>query len=410
MRIKTLFMAMALIAFLMTTAWAQMGPGGPGRPHGPMGPGSMHDGLTDAQKQELRETVSELRQAGATREEIRAAVDALFEEWGIDRPHHGLDRFADVLNETQLAELEALVAELRAQGASRDEIHAAVQAKFEEWGIEMPPPKGFGGKGHRGGHRGMQHLTEEQRQTIQEMVQHLRQNGASREEIHQAIQAKYEEWGIDMPVRGLERFAELLSEAQFAELEAAVAELRENDASREEIHAAVQALFDEWDIEMPPPAGRGPHGNGHPGMENLTLEQRQSLRELVQHLRQEGATRQEIRKAVREQLQEWGLEPDKNTPGMSETGKIEALNAPNPFNPSTTITYTLQEAGTVTVKVYNTQGRLIRTLADSYAPQGTHSVVWDGRNHAGEPVSSGMYFYTIRAAGESITQRMTLMK
>ncbi len=413
MRTKTFFMIMALAVALMTTGWAQMGPGGSGHSHGPNVPGFMQDVLTDAQKQELHETVAEMRQAGATREKIRAAVDALFEEWGINRPHHGVDRFADVLSETQFAELEALVAELREQGASREEIHAAVEAKFEEWGIEMPEPPGLGGDGHRGrGGMWMHNLTEEQRQAIQEMVQQMRENGASREQIHEAVQAKFDEWGIEMPARGLKRFSDVLTEEQIAELEATVAELRENGATREEIHAAVQALFNEWGIEMPPPGGHGHKGKRHPGMGNLTPEQRQAIRELVQQLRQEGATREEIRKAVLEQLQEWGIKPGEKGSGMkkSETGKIKASNAPNPFNPSTTITYTLQQAGQVSVKVYNTQGRLVRTLVDSYGQTGSHTVMWDGLTDQGEQAASGMYFYTIATPDQTLTQRMTLLQ
>ena len=145
---------------------------------------------------------------------------------------------------------------------------------------------------------------------------------------------------------------------------------------------------------------------------NLSNEQRQAVRDLIREMRQAGATRQEIHKAVQKLMNEWGIEGDKGTQDLlnKNEGTLPTFAAPNPFNPNTTITYTVQEDGPVSVKVYNTQGRLIRTLYEGQSAKGTHQIVWDGRNSAGEIVSSGLYLYKVNADGKIYTERMTLMK
>lgn len=68
-------------------------------------------------------------------------------------------------------------------------------------------------------------------------------------------------------------------------------------------------------------------------------------------------------------------------------------NAPNPFRKSgTSITFTTRRAGRVAVRVYNARGQLVRALADSHFPAGTHRVVWDGRDDQGHEAPSGTYY------------------
>ncbi len=88
-------------------------------------------------------------------------------------------------------------------------------------------------------------------------------------------------------------------------------------------------------------------------------------------------------------------------------------NHPNPFNPVTEITYVLpsgQPPSRVTLGVYDTVGRLVRTLVDARRPSGASSVIWDGTNHGGVPVASGVYFCRITWNGERETKRMVLLK
>jgi choice-of-anchor B domain-containing protein len=85
-------------------------------------------------------------------------------------------------------------------------------------------------------------------------------------------------------------------------------------------------------------------------------------------------------------------------------------NHPNPFNPHTRIAFETAQAGDVTLAVYSPRGERVRTLASGHKGPGRHVVVWNGRNDAGSRVSSGAYFYRLRANGETLTRRMILLK
>lgn len=83
---------------------------------------------------------------------------------------------------------------------------------------------------------------------------------------------------------------------------------------------------------------------------------------------------------------------------------------PNPFNPRTTFAYTLPEAAPVTVRVFNADGALVRTLLSDAQGAGTHELAWDGRSDGGQAVPSGVYFGRIDAGGHSETQKVMLLK
>ena len=90
-------------------------------------------------------------------------------------------------------------------------------------------------------------------------------------------------------------------------------------------------------------------------------------------------------------------------------------NYPNPFNPDTWIPYQLSEASAVTVKIYDVTGNLVRTINVGHKPVGYYltrgrAVYWDGRNAKGEPVSSGVYFYTLNTDTYTQTRRMVIVK
>ncbi len=87
-------------------------------------------------------------------------------------------------------------------------------------------------------------------------------------------------------------------------------------------------------------------------------------------------------------------------------------NAPNPFNPSTTIRYTVPEGNQeyVTLKVYDLRGQLVRTLVDRFVESGAYSVIWDGTDETGRDVSSGVYFYRMKAGDFVQTRKMVLLK
>ena len=90
-------------------------------------------------------------------------------------------------------------------------------------------------------------------------------------------------------------------------------------------------------------------------------------------------------------------------------------NFPNPFNPETWIPYTLADDSEVNVRIYDVEGKLVRNLDIGYQRAGRYisrqnAVYWDGRDQLGESVSSGVYFYTLKAAGFSDTRRMVILK
>jgi hypothetical protein len=85
-------------------------------------------------------------------------------------------------------------------------------------------------------------------------------------------------------------------------------------------------------------------------------------------------------------------------------------NYPNPFNLETRICFSLPVSSEVTLTIYNLLGHRVRTLNQGWLDAGEHSVTWDGLTESGTVVSSGVYFYRLRAGLESLTKRMTLMK
>ena len=90
-------------------------------------------------------------------------------------------------------------------------------------------------------------------------------------------------------------------------------------------------------------------------------------------------------------------------------------NFPNPFNPETWIPYTLADNADVNVHIYDVEGKLVRKLDIGYQRAGSYlnrgkAVYWDGRDQLGESVSSGIYFYTLKADAFSDTRRMVILK
>lgn len=208
-------------------------------------------------------------------------------------------------------------------------------------------------QGRRGHHRSGGHgtvLTEDQRVQVDALANNLRTAGASRTEIREAIADLFADWGIERPDRR-DGFFVQLSDVQRAELRALVEELRTTGASREEIRAVVQLLFETWGLELPKPWGHS-------------------------HRRWIGS----------------------------------AHNRPNPFNPSTKIIYSVEEAAVVSVHIFDLTGRLVQSYEPGFQAIGTYSLTWEGQLANGLPAPAGIYFYRISAGDQSLVQRMLLLK
>ena len=83
---------------------------------------------------------------------------------------------------------------------------------------------------------------------------------------------------------------------------------------------------------------------------------------------------------------------------------------PNPFNPKTTVRLALAEAGPVTVRVFDLQGRLVATLFEGGLTAGEHEIAWDGRDASGHAAGSGVYFVQMQAAGKTDARKVVLAK
>ena len=95
----------------------------------------------------------------------------------------------------------------------------------------------------------------------------------------------------------------------------------------------------------------------------------------------------------------------------SVPGEISLFqNHPNPSNPATEIRFALPEAGHVVLSIYNPLGEEVRTLVSRPYAAGYHTVRWDGKDTDGHGVSSGVYFYRLRAGGSSKVHKMTLLQ
>ncbi len=85
-------------------------------------------------------------------------------------------------------------------------------------------------------------------------------------------------------------------------------------------------------------------------------------------------------------------------------------NYPNPFNPETTISFSVMNEAPVSLDIYNVKGQLVRKLVNDVKAAGEHTVVWNGKDNNGRAVSSGVYYYKMTTGKYSSTKKMILMK
>ena len=85
-------------------------------------------------------------------------------------------------------------------------------------------------------------------------------------------------------------------------------------------------------------------------------------------------------------------------------------NYPNPFNPLTLINYELPSDGLVNITIYDMMGRVVNTLVNGSQTAGYKSVQWNATNDRNEPVSAGLYLYSIQAGEFRQTKKMVLLK
>ncbi|MCL2063579.1 MAG: T9SS type A sorting domain-containing protein, partial [Candidatus Cloacimonetes bacterium] len=107
----------------------------------------------------------------------------------------------------------------------------------------------------------------------------------------------------------------------------------------------------------------------------------------------------------------YGLEnKEEETEKLPEIYELSLQNFPNPFNPDTTILFTIPNDSITNLEIFNIRGQKVRTLVNEFLPKGHHEVIWNGENEYGLPVASGVYFYRLQADEQSLTRRMVLLK
>jgi hypothetical protein len=87
-----------------------------------------------------------------------------------------------------------------------------------------------------------------------------------------------------------------------------------------------------------------------------------------------------------------------------------AQNFPNPFNPSTTIAFSIAEETDVELSIYDVRGALIRTLVNEHRKTNNYKEIWDGRDNKGQSTASGVYFYRLTAGAYTATKKMVLLR
>ena len=100
------------------------------------------------------------------------------------------------------------------------------------------------------------------------------------------------------------------------------------------------------------------------------------------------------------------LDADDNLP--TEFGLSQ--NFPNPFNPSTNISFDVSDGGNVEIIIYDILGNYVRTLISGYYAQGRYNVAWDGTDKSNEVVASGIYIYQLIYDAGVISKKMTLLR
>jgi flagellar hook assembly protein FlgD len=96
---------------------------------------------------------------------------------------------------------------------------------------------------------------------------------------------------------------------------------------------------------------------------------------------------------------------------MAAFADVLHQNAPNPFNPETTIRYSVAQDGKAAIHIYSVSGTLVRTLVEGHHAAGSYSKRWDGRDDHGRRLASGVYFYKLETpSGTTDSKKLIMLK
>jgi hypothetical protein len=183
---------LAVFICMSSIAWSQIKTNSSRQGHR----NSVMSQLTTDQRQELKAKVQAMKQAGASKEDIRTTVQSMLHGWGITTNQGGKGSWGAQLTDDQKKQLEAKVQAMKKAGASEADIKTAVQAMIQSWGINMPNKAGQSGRGSWLRGNWMSQLTDDQKKQLEAKVQAMKQTGASKDDIKTAIQNMVQGWGI----------------------------------------------------------------------------------------------------------------------------------------------------------------------------------------------------------------------
>ena len=128
-----------------------------------------------------------------------------------------------------------------------------------------------------------------------------------------------------------------------------------------------------------------------------------AYRNQIEHALYHAATTDTIITGVDEKEDPWKPEVNMVAFGLEQ-------NVPNPFNPQTTILYSIGKTGNVILSVFDVNGRLIRTLVNERKTSGKHNTAWDGTDNQGDRVASGVYFLRLTEGNRAVTKKLILLR
>ena len=203
----TLVLILVLAVAMLGTALTYAGGGDTRRSGQHQGRGlNLCADLSDEQRNEIHQMVMDMKETGASREEIHTTVGEMLHGFGVElpedwdqRPRRGDGPFAN-LSDEQRNEIHQMVMDMKETGASRAEIHETVGAMLHGFGVELPEDWDQ----HQGHRRGdfrllCADLTDAQRISIREMVMNMKESEVSRAQIHAAVGEKLRGYGVELP-------------------------------------------------------------------------------------------------------------------------------------------------------------------------------------------------------------------
>ena len=109
-------------------------------------------------------------------------------------------------------------------------------------------------------------------------------------------------------------------------------------------------------------------------------------------------------------LAKLSVDPVTSVEGLPAANAMQLSTYPNPFNPTTTISYSISTSALVFLRIYDVSGRFVQTLVSERKTYGQHIVIWAGMDGNGSPVASGVYFVRLEAGGQIITRKIVLLR